>query len=557
MRLKSYHLKFIFLYVLLLTIYILGMLMPLMELDSAQHATMAMRMVIENDYLNLIKAHQPYLDKPHFHFWLAAFSFKLFGISAFTYRLPAVLFLWGGAWGIFQLARLLYKNDKVAHFSTLIFLSSQTIILSAHDVRTDAVLTGATIISIWKVIEFLNKSKLSAIILAAVFAGIAFSTKGLVAWVVIALSVFSYLIYTRTWSSLLSYKIIIGVFFLLISVSPTLYAYYQQFDKHPELIVDGNSNISGVRFILWEQVFNRLHAKGFSQTSPDYLFFFHSLLWVFLPFSLLGYFAIIGRSAAFIKFRFQKNQRCEFLTLGATLSLLILFSFSKFKLPHYLNILIPILSILTGSYLVSVSQKGRLRLLKKMLIVQYTVVIATVLVGFLLGFYVFRIPSLWLIGFCVVLLLILLYFMLRKEKDLALKIVMISVLASVWANFNLNTSFYPKLLEYQGGKQLAAIVKERGIACENIFLLKGDYNWSFDFYTQQNTAHISVGKLENRSQDTWIVTDEIGLDFLIKKELYPKEKTAVKHFHVTRLKKGFLNPKTRGENLSKKYLLKY
>ena len=83
---------YIILYILLLIVYISGLWIPLMENDSAQHATMAMRMYLENDFLNIYKAGKDYLDKPHMHFWLAALSFKIFGISDWAYRIPALLF---------------------------------------------------------------------------------------------------------------------------------------------------------------------------------------------------------------------------------------------------------------------------------------------------------------------------------------------------------------------------------------------------------------------------------------------------------------------------------
>ena len=58
-----------------------------------------------------------------------------------------------------------------------------------------------------------------------------------------------------------------------MGILPILYAYYHQF---------GNE---GVEFILFNQSVNRLQAKGFEQNSPDYSFFFHTLLWAFYLFN--------------------------------------------------------------------------------------------------------------------------------------------------------------------------------------------------------------------------------------------------------------------------------
>ena len=172
-------------YLLLLITYVSGLFIPLMENDSAQHATMAMRMYLENDFTHIIKGHDPYLDKPHMHFWLSALSFKLFGISEISYRIPSLLFLFLGAFATFKLALLFYKKE-FAHYASLIFLSSQTIILSAHDVRTDAVLTGASIVALWQLIYYLREQKLMNLIIGSMFLGIAFGSKGLIAVVFVA-----------------------------------------------------------------------------------------------------------------------------------------------------------------------------------------------------------------------------------------------------------------------------------------------------------------------------------------------------------------------------------
>src|SRR5690606_40145088 len=126
---------------LILLVYIAGMGVALMENDSAQFAVMAMRMVQENDFCSLFKGSEEYLDKPHMHYWLAALSFKLFGIHDWAYRIPGILATLLGAYSCFGLGRLLY-NREVGRLASLIFMTAQTIVLACIDVRTDAVLTG-------------------------------------------------------------------------------------------------------------------------------------------------------------------------------------------------------------------------------------------------------------------------------------------------------------------------------------------------------------------------------------------------------------------------------
>ncbi len=133
--------KYWFFLLLIVLVYLAGMFVTLFEYDSAQFAVMAMRMVQENDFINLFKGPEEYLDKPHMHYWLAAISFKIFGLYDWAYRIPGILATLLGAYSCFGLGKLLY-NREVGKVASLIFMTAQTIMLSNIDVRTDAVLTG-------------------------------------------------------------------------------------------------------------------------------------------------------------------------------------------------------------------------------------------------------------------------------------------------------------------------------------------------------------------------------------------------------------------------------
>ncbi|MFT7406500.1 MAG: 4-amino-4-deoxy-L-arabinose transferase-like glycosyltransferase, partial [Flavobacteriaceae bacterium] len=140
---------FIILLSLLAAVYGLGLFSGLLENDSAQFAVMAMRMVQESDFWSLYKGTAPYLDKPHLHYWLAAASYKIFGIHEWSYKLPGLLALFLGGYSVYALAKHLY-NTQVARVAALLFLSAQTIVLSGIDLRTDALLTGFVALALWQ-----------------------------------------------------------------------------------------------------------------------------------------------------------------------------------------------------------------------------------------------------------------------------------------------------------------------------------------------------------------------------------------------------------------------
>jgi len=528
--------QILFLYVGFSIVYVSGLFIPLMENDSAQHASMAMRMALNNDFWNIIKGDSPYLDKPHLHFWLAALSMKMFGINHLAYRIPALLCLALGAFSTKKLTEQLYDNKNMGSVASLIFLSAQTIILSAHDVRTDAVLTGFIIFSLWQFIKFIKTQNILNVILAGLGTAMAFSSKGLMAIVIIGFCVFAYLLYSREWKKFFNLKIIVAAISFVVGILPVLYAYYHQFGEE------------GIRFILFNQSVNRLTASGFEETSPDYFFFFHTLLWTFLPFSLVFYLGIFEKSLFFIKNRFRKAEGVEFLTLGGFWLVMLLFSASKFKLPHYLNGLIAVLAVFTAAYLFDIFKRNQVKKIKVLYIIQCVVVFGALLGVGLLTYFFTGIANL---AMYIVVVLIFIYLMtiIFKKENLFKKYLFMSLVFAVGVNIFLNTQFYHVLTQYQGSYKLAQSVNNERISKDRIFATKDSESWAFDFYTQRNTPRTDVDQLKK------------GDYFVIYKEALQSVKRNYKivlqenDYRITRLSLKFLNPETRSGQFDKIYLI--
>src|SRR6185436_13464344 len=112
-----------FLYILLGLVYVSGLFVPLMDNDSAHHAIIALRMHLTGDYVSLYDYSQDYLDKPHLHFWLSAFSYKIFGVTSFAYKFPSFLFTILGIYSVYRLGKTLY-NKEVGKLAALLIASS-------------------------------------------------------------------------------------------------------------------------------------------------------------------------------------------------------------------------------------------------------------------------------------------------------------------------------------------------------------------------------------------------------------------------------------------------
>lgn len=545
--------QFLFLYIALSVVYLLGLFVPLMENDAAQHASMAMRMALDNDFLHIYKGDGPYLDKPHLHFWLAALSMKIFGINTIAYRIPSLLFLVMAAACTYRLGSLLYRKT-VGHIAALMFLSAQTIILSAHDVRTDAILTGAVALGIYHTIAFISNGRTYHILLGGLGAAMALGSKGMVGVGIIGLCVLSYLAYSRAWSRFFRWRVLWGLLVFVLGVSPVVYAYYIQFDLHPELIIRGETNVSGVRYILWDQSFKRFSGEDFGTASSDYLFFFHTLLWVFIPFSVLLYGAVFHRTAFFIKTKFTRIKGYEFLTTGGFWTVMLVFSFSKFKLPHYLNSLIPVASILAASYATELAAKRPRILLYRYFPFQYLLIGVGLALMVYLAAFAFGIPS--IAGLIITGSALVLMIRSAHRRFAALqRFVTVSVYFAVMLNVFLNSEFYPVLTQYQAGLQIAKQVKASNIQPAELVMPVSYTNWTLDFYTGTNIRRLPLESLP-RETGRYLFVTESDLELLKDMGLAYRKVTEAYQYRITMVKPAFLNPRTRQRQLTRYLLVK-
>lgn len=546
------NLRYWFLIALIFLVYVAGMFVTLFENDSAQFSVMAMRMVQENDFFSLFKGPQEYLDKPHMHYWLAALSYKIFGIHDWSYRIPGILATLLAAYSCYGLGSLLY-NKHVGKLSALIFMTAQTIVLGAIDVRTDAVLTGFSILAIWQLAKYIEKGSVSAIVIGAFAAGIAFSTKGQIALLVIGLPILCHLFYTGKWQAFLSWKVLLALLVFAVTITPMLYAYYLQFDLHPEKVIRGKNNRSGIFFIFWEQSFERLSGEGMGKNSSDYFFFFHTFLWVFLPWTILGIAAFYTKIRAFIKHNFKNVHGSEFLTVGGITLIFIIISFAQFKLPHYLNITIPLFAIITAAYVYYLYANSKLQTIKRLMFGQYFVLSIVFVASALICFYVFKLHSVLAYICLAVAAVMVVYYALKRENVYA-KLLTITVCASLLLNAVLNLHFYPNLLDYQGGSSMSKVIAEKDIPVERIYKVGSDHTWSLDFYNQFPVQITTPEVLKNK-KDVWVYVNDDEMAMLEKKGFDWDSQLSVDQFRITRLQGKFLNRNTRKKVTRKMHLL--
>lgn len=342
----------------------LGLCFPILgSNDSNFYSVIAKHIVISGDWINLTFAGSDWLDKPHLPFWLTAISYKLFGINAFAYILPGFVFNLVGALYTYRLAKHLYGHET-GMLACLVYLTSLHLMLSSIDVRAEAFLMGEIMPACyyWLIYQEEPQLNMKSLSLGALFTGLAMMTKGPFVLVTITSGLITLWVYTKKLNNLLMPKWLFALGLSFAFLLPELIVLYLQFDLHPEKVVFSHTHVSGVKFFFWDSQFGRFFddgpiTSGHHPSALHYLFFVHTFLWAFLPWSAIF---IVGLWYIYKTFKLSrdipgtKSDKYNYVyLLGSFLPTFILFSATPFQLDHYTNILIPFAAIISANWMYS------------------------------------------------------------------------------------------------------------------------------------------------------------------------------------------------------------
>lgn len=525
-------------------VYLAGLFVPLMDNDSTHYADIALNMYLSSDYATLRDHTGPYLDKPHLLFWLAAFSYKIFGVSGFAYKFPSLLFTILGTYSTYRLGKILY-TPETGKLAALIIASSFAYILANNDVRMDAILSASIAFAVWQLVEFVHTKSVWSVAGAALGMALGFSTKGDIAIFAPLAAVGFYIFYRKEWRLILNWKWLLMGFLFAVFITPVVYSYYLQYNLHPEIMVRGKNNIDGVRFILLTQSFERFGGEMGQRFKNDYTFFLHSFIWAFAPWGIIAFMAFFRR----VKNVFKRSD--EWLTAGGFAIVMLVLSLSGFKLPHYINIVFPLAAVMVASFILSI--RATPKWVNSVWLVQLISAIIILLLIVALNAWAFSVKNTWLAA-AVLLMSAILYFLIKKSATAKWQqAVVLPVCVMIVSFFLLNTNFYFQLLHYQGSSELA--VKTKGkIDPANVYLWKDNYKSSYFFYTVSPEKDFHREVLQAK-KTVWILIDEAQLQEVKQEGYSVGPYYAAVDYSIAKLKLNFLNPATRTSKCTRMLLV--
>src|SRR5512135_3012303 len=351
------HIKILTLFALLINA--AAMLSPIINGgDSITYAALSQHIALSGDWANLVLDGKDWLDKPHMPFWITALFFKLGGVSAFTYILPGFLFHLIGGYYTYRIARLFYGRET-AWLSVLVYVSVYHLMDSSIEVKAETYLTGFIMGACYYWLRYdrlelnapfaLSLSKghswfdrlttngrgMKYLLLGALFSAGAVMTKGVFTLITITSGLVCMWMYQKQWNKLWSGKWLLAFALSLLFTAPEVIALYLQFDSHPEKVVFGQTNVSGIRFFLWDSQFGRFFNTGpIKNTNGHPLYFVLVFLWAFLPWVPVFMAAMISGVRRFGARAVDERASFVFLC-GSFFMTFGLFSATSFQLDHY------------------------------------------------------------------------------------------------------------------------------------------------------------------------------------------------------------------------------
>ncbi len=452
--------------------------------DSGLYSAIVRQMVESGDWFNLRINDQPYDQKPHLFFWLAGIGVQLFDNNNFAFKLFPFLYGLLGIYFTYRLGRQLF-SEQAGRFAALVAGTSQIFFLYFFDMHTDLVLQTGVTLALWQLTAYFQTKKPLNFVLAFVGVGLAMLSKGPVGAVLPFLTVLIYLLAEKDFRQLFHPKWLLGILIVLVLISPSLLHLYKSF------------GVSGLKFYFIGNNIGRITGE-LAGSSTDYLFYLHTFLWAFLPWTPVVILALV---------KMAKTWRNEFIhksfaigLIGSVMALLLILSIAKGKAPNYFLITVAPFSVFAGWWLAE-------------------------------------------------------FIRLKGQKFSQLIAFLVIIIAGI--NLFLNTKLFPELAYYQGGRQVLELFETHKKPDDKLYnFVLEDYN--LFFYSADKVENIENWEEFYEvaaTKGAWIYTHESKLKDILSMNYKIDTVYQIRQRGMNEINLEFLIPATRNQALKSNYLI--
>jgi 4-amino-4-deoxy-L-arabinose transferase-like glycosyltransferase len=307
--------------------------------DEPRYAWIARDMAETGDWVTPRLYGKPWFEKPPLLYWGAALSFKLFGVSEASARLPSALSALLATLALGWLALRLY-GAETARWMLLLLPTTVGMIGFSHAAATDMPFSGMlTIAMVCSAVvlglarnehtPILPRTPWVALLLFGFFLGLAVLAKGPAAIILSGGAIFFWALFTKRWRD---------AFHLLHPIAIASFC----LTALPWYILCARRNPDFFRIFIIEHNFKRYLTPEFQHIQP-FWFYVPVLLVAFLPWT-----AVLLWTGVAGLFRFGKLRKCSdgmgFLLCWLSFCV-VFFSVSQSKLPGYILPAVPALAL--------------------------------------------------------------------------------------------------------------------------------------------------------------------------------------------------------------------
>ncbi len=543
------HRIYLFLLLLAILVNFSGFNLDFFTDDPGLYGSIAKNLLYRHQFWQLFTYNQDWLDKPHFPFWAIALSFRVFGVSVWAYRLPALLFFLIGLRYTYLFSKK-YYGTEVAWLAALILATSQHLIMSNTDVRAEPYLMAMVIGSIYHISQLEKRFTFYDLFFAALMGALAIMTKGIFVTIAIYGALIGQLVLSGKYREIFRPKWALLLLLTGLFILPELYALYLQFDLHPEKLVFGRHHVSGIKWFFWDSQFGRFVNSGpITRKSGDIFFYLHTLLWAFAPWCLVFYYAIFKSVSGIIR----RKPSAEYFAISGGLLLLCLFSLSGFQLPFYTNTIFPLFAIITAPYCYEQLNKFAANY-RSIALWVYIVALPAVI---LIVHYFAEPGNNWYLVAGLLFFTSAGVFVWMNAGEKRFATFLLACIASLFANFYLNTVFYKLVISYRGQIKAATFVDQPAFEAYGLNNI-GTENNIFQFHVKRPIKSLTVEGFDTvkTGSNQLFFANQKTIDLLRGEQ---KGFTIVKSFPNYKnetILPAFINKSTRGTVIDSVYLIR-
>ncbi len=507
--------------------------------DAGKYATVAKEIFQNGNYINLTVHGQPYDQKPPMLFWLGALGFAVGGISNFWFKLPVLLLVFFGIYSAYQLGKTFY-NKRVGTITAFLLGFSFIYPFYTMDIHTDTPMQAFVTFSLWQLADFIKTKRNRSWILGFTGIGLAMLSKGPVGAAIPAFAVVGHLLLKKDFKSFTDYRWYLGIVVAFIVSSPALIGLVNQFGW------------DGIVFFFWENNIGRFTGT-YVQTNSDPLFYFHNLIFLFLPWSIIFYVSAFYDIKHLIQNKFKS---AEFFTFTGIWIYFFIINASESQLPNYIFGIVPVIALLTAKW-IDWALKEKPEILKLFNQIQAGVVFLIWISILFIAFYLFPSPPFYFWIVAVAALAVSVYILKKFHLPLE-KLLLPSAIAFTCLVLLLNLHVFPYIFSYQAPPKAARYFSSNASSGEKLYNYHYQHYELF-FYSSPTSCQIYSDE-EMKSiagkEGNWIFTDAEGFERIEK--LNYQSDTIIRYNHLYLNRGGqFVNPQTRDEVLKPMYLIKY